>query len=220
MKIAAISDTHGRDGWMTPDCDVFIHAGDITAGGSRTETKKFARHLKFGLDNNFFRYAIIVPGNHDRCFDKQQDEALGFFDDPRIHVLINQGVEIEGKTFWGSPFTPPFCDWYFMAEEDRLREMYKDIPAALDVLITHGPPYNILDPGHDGSHVGSVALYEAVKLRDIKHHVFGHLHSAGGMHSCITFQDTRKTIEPTYFYNLAAVDEAYNLRRGCKIIEL
>ena len=42
MKIACISDTHGRQGWSIPKCDVFIHAWDITAGGSRTETKKFA----------------------------------------------------------------------------------------------------------------------------------------------------------------------------------
>lgn len=221
MRIAVISDTHGRQGWTIPECDVFIHAGDITAGGSRTETKRFAKAIQELLDSGSVEHVILVPGNHDRCFEKQAEETLGFFPDPRIHVLINQGVEIEGKKFWGSPYTPPFCDWHFMAEEERLREMYKDIPDAVDILITHGPPRGILDPGHDGSHVGSTELLYAIAVRNnttagaynIKHHVFGHLHAAGGQEA------SNDPVGPT-FHNVAAVDEAYFMRRGCKIIEL
>lgn len=214
MIVACISDTHGRQGWMIPECDVFIHAGDITAGGSRTETKKFAKAIQEFLDRGTVKHVILVPGNHDRCFEKQEEETRSFFPDPRIHILINEGVEIEEKAFWGSPYTPPFFDWFFMAEEGELRGMYRYIPQELDVLITHGPPRSILDPGHDGSRVGSLALLEAVSLKHPSHHIFGHLHAAGGQE--VTDCRTRRTT----FHNVAAVDEAYNLRRGCKIIEL
>ena len=30
MRVAAISDTHDRQSWEIPNCDVFIHAGDMS----------------------------------------------------------------------------------------------------------------------------------------------------------------------------------------------
>lgn len=211
MKVAVVSDTHGRMGWEIPECDVFVHAGDITAGGSRTETRKFVKFLKEQAALGKFFHALIIPGNHDRALDLQREETLGYFDDPRFHVLINQGIEIEGKTFWGSPYTPPFFNWFFMAEEGNLFEMYKKIPENLDMLITHGPPFGILDPGFQADHVGSPELLKAVERRNISHHVFGHLHAAGG-----------KTVygDGIHYHNVAACDEAYKLVRQPIIIEL
>jgi Icc-related predicted phosphoesterase len=37
--------------------------------------------------------------------------------------------------------------WDFMAEESRLATLYQNMPASVDVLVTHRPPYGILDPG-------------------------------------------------------------------------
>jgi hypothetical protein len=34
LKIAVTSDTHGRQGWIVSDCDIFINAGDIAARGT------------------------------------------------------------------------------------------------------------------------------------------------------------------------------------------
>ena len=45
MRIAAVSDTHGRRGWAVPPCDVFLHAGDMTASGTLGETAVFAQEL-------------------------------------------------------------------------------------------------------------------------------------------------------------------------------
>lgn len=48
-------------------------------------------------------------------------------------------------------------------------------------MITHGPPYGILDYGKDGKNVGSKCLLEIVKKIKPKYHVFGHIHEAKGM---------------------------------------
>lgn len=216
MKICVTSDTHGRDFTAQP-ADVFIHCGDITAGGTVEETALFASWLH----DSPYKHAIVVPGNHDRCFQEEFDAVRELFDD-RVHILIDKGVQIDGVNFWGSPWTPPFFDWFFMKEEDDLRVVYSRMPQEIDVLITHGPPRGILDPGHKEPHVGSRALLGAItdKSRKIKHHVFGHLHAAGGkMHigPGIVGEDYRLD---TRFYNVAACNEAYNLVNQPIILEI
>ena len=53
-----------------PPCDVFVHAGDITGRGSIEETSKFAARLRDEMSSpQGPRHAIIVPGNHDQCFE-------------------------------------------------------------------------------------------------------------------------------------------------------
>jgi len=183
MILAITSDTHGRP-FTIPPCDVFIHAGDITAGGSLAETSFFADALRQAKG---FKCCFIVPGNHDKCFQEMPSEVWGLFDG-RVSILQDSGIEYEGKTFWGSPWTPPFFDWNFMKTEEELAEVYKSMPDKVDVLITHGPPRGILDPGWKEPHVGSTSLLYAIAARNnlsvgaynIKHHVFGHLHGAGG----------------------------------------
>lgn len=200
LKIAAISDTHGRQGWRLPECDVFIHAGDMTAGGTLPETAAFAEWLN-GIVQQLGspRYAIIVPGNHDKCFQETPELAWCLFG-PNVHVLVDQSLTIEGVTFYGSPWTPPFCEWHFMATEDRLETIFSAIPDEVDVLITHGPPAGILDPGWKKEHAGSRSLRMAVGKRSIRHHVFGHLHGAGGQ---------SRRVGETEFHNVSACNEAY-----------
>ena len=221
MLISAISDTHGRAGWDIPECDVFIHAGDMTAWGSLHETESLVRRLERQLERGLiWDGVILVPGNHDQdCFERL-DDIKNLSKDPRIHWLINDAITIEGKKFFGSAYTPPFMDWFFMAAEPELERMYAAMPRELDVLITHGPPYGILDPGYQADHVGSHALLDAVSRRNIRHHVFGHLHSAGGLTRPVAFIDTEWGNITTQFHNVAAVDEAYQLRRGCFEFEI
>jgi Icc-related predicted phosphoesterase len=204
--VACISDTHGR-AFEIPPCDVFIHAGDITAGGTIPETAMFAQWLSRQTQA---KYKLLVPGNHDACFQDHtslvRDEFAGI-----ATILIDEKITIDGISFHGSPWTPPFRRWWFMADEDKLHFKYMMIPNRLDILITHGPPRGILDPGWQEDHVGSEALLEAVRNRKIRHHLFGHLHDAGGKSM------SQHGIE---FHNLSAVDEAYNLVRQPLVLEI
>jgi Icc-related predicted phosphoesterase len=97
------------------------------------------------------------------------------------HVLIGSGVEIGGCHFWGSPVNP-YSDMPFgMSGQDRRRKYWAGIPADTNVLITHMPPYGVLDGTGEGwPHQGCVELAEAVSRVEPLLHVFGHVHSEGG----------------------------------------
>lgn len=49
-----------------------------------------------------------------------------------------------------------------------------------DVLITHGPPYGMLDLTSEGEKVGCYELTKAVLRVQPKLHVFGHIHEGYG----------------------------------------
>lgn len=211
MKVAAISDTHGRRSWEMPNCDVFIHAGDMTGRGSLPETADFANRLRKEMESSGGpTHAIIVPGNHDECFETLPKAARGLFG-ANVHVLEDEPLILEGVSFYGSPWTPPFMRWHFMAEESRLARLYQNMPASVDVLVTHGPPYGILDPGWKLIHAGSTSLAATVAERNVRHHVFGHLHGAGGQ----MIQQGH-----TIFYNVAACDEEYRLINQPRVFEV
>jgi len=211
MRIAAISDTHGRQNWEIPACDVFIHAGDMTGRGSLRETAAFAERLRQAMETpGGPAHAVLVAGNHDECFETLPDAARGLFG-PNVHVLQDEALALDGVTFYGSPWTPPFMLWHFMAEEDRLATLYRNMPASVDVLVTHGPPYGVLDPGWKVEHAGSIALAQAIAEREIGHHVFGHLHAAGGR---------MMQKGGTSFYNVAGCDEGYRMVNPPRVFEV
>lgn len=215
MKVVMTSDNHGHP-FRIPECDVFVHAGDLTAFGTLKETKKFARWLRTQTQVG---QSIIVPGNHDRCYEQSPAATAVLFAGDKVAILNNSGIEIDGINFWGSAYTPPFFNWAFMAEEDELQLMYTKMPQEIDILITHGPPRGILDPGYLDPHVGSKALLGAVMdpARKIRHHVFGHLHAAGGMER--TFKTNNGDFETT-FHNVSACNEAYAIKTEPKVIEI
>lgn len=169
MKIAAISDTHGYD-FELPTAEMLIHAGDMTARGEWPEAMANGSYISSAA----YDTVILVPGNHDWCYAKTlKQDAYNFPEN--FHLLVDQVYEYQDHVFYGSPWTPPFMNWAFMRTENELRRLFRNMPAEIDVLITHGPPAGVLD-----NHCGSVALREAIEARKIHYHVFGHIHECGG----------------------------------------
>ena len=98
MRVAAISDTHGRQNWTVPSCNVFIHAGDITGRGSLQETAIFASKLRECMDSRDGpQHAIIVPGNHDECFKLFPTPVRELFG-KNVHVLLDQALVLDGHS--------------------------------------------------------------------------------------------------------------------------
>ncbi|MCL7421771.1 MAG: hypothetical protein M8364_12785 [Methylobacter sp.] len=96
--------------------------------------------------------------------------------------LEDSGIEIDGVKFWGSPWQPFFCNWAFnLPRGPKLAAVWAKIPEDIDVLITHTPPYGILDKIDDGESVGCEDLSEALKRVKPKIHVFGHIHESYGV---------------------------------------
>lgn len=84
---------------------------------------------------------------------------------------------------YGSPWQPEFCDWAFNLPPvgEELKQVWSKIPTETDVLITHGPPYDILDKNEYGDCCGCVHLLHEVKTRiKPRVHIFGHIHETYG----------------------------------------
>jgi hypothetical protein len=138
--------------------DSFIQAMWI----EETFTPMLSKLLKL----EFYSDIVIIPGNHDRVFRYEKERALESLGSvANVHCLIDEGVKIGDKLFWGSPWTPWFCGqhWVFNFPDWRenpararahARNTWGLVPKETDVLVTHGPPYTVLDACEDGREVG------------------------------------------------------------------
>ncbi|WP_052501667.1 metallophosphoesterase family protein [Thiomicrospira microaerophila] len=185
MNILHISDTHGQHGLLDfagMNIDVLIHSGDFSESGSQKEVLQFFdwfAHLPIV-------HKILVPGNHDYFVEEivADPQYRQYFWPNDFHLLIGEGVEIEGVRFWGSPVTPWFFEGAFNQERDQIANEWAKIPADTQVLITHGPRFGVLDRVEGGTHEGCHALrtHIADEMPDLKVHLHGHIHSDHGAH--------------------------------------
>lgn len=68
-----------------------------------------------------------------------------------------------------------------MANEDDLEKKWGQVPDDVDVLISHGPPYTVLDLLiKGGEQAGSIDHHDRVLLIEPTLNVFGHIHEAYG----------------------------------------
>ena len=129
---------------------------------------------------------------------------------PRVHYLRDSGVTIEGVHFFGSPWSPRFFDWAFNADRGLTIKRYWDlIPSYTNVLVTHGPPSDILD-WVGTQRVGCEELAKAVFRIKPQAHIFGHIHCAAG----------EKLFNGTQFVNASVLDDSYRQARKPAVIEI
>ena len=210
MKIVAIADTHGmHDDVKVPKGDILVHAGDITGDGSFRSFADFLRWFK--AQPHAFK--CFVGGNHDRVLDKEYNTVKEMIKDSGCIYLENSGCILDGLNVYGSPITPKFNDWYFMEERDLIGKYWKNIPKNLDLLITHGPPYKVLDgvlSAYGDHHVGCEALMDKINEVKPKYHIFGHIHCSYGQNK----------IGDTTFINASVCDDNYDVVNKPIVIEL
>lgn len=176
MKIVVVSDTHGLHRELKlPKGDAIIHAGDITDYGTEKEVVDFLEWYEH-LD---FEYKIFIGGNHDIYLDEYPVDLLELLPSNVVY-LRNRFVEINGVKFWGSPVTPDFMDWAFGKRREEMKEHWKYMPKEIDVLITHTPPYGILDKSSNWESLGCKDLLVKVEELQPKYHIFGHIHASYG----------------------------------------
>ena len=173
MRIVCIADTHNKhDRLLVPEGDVLIHAGDITEGGTRRELISFMKWF----EKQPHEHKVFIGGNHDYYLEKVDIEDLNNNLSSNVHYLHNSSVEINGLKFWGTPQSPSMSNWAF---GDSF--FWKDIPLDTDVLISHIPPFDILDL-HDRNHnLGDTMLRKRIEELNLKLHVFGHVHDSYGL---------------------------------------
>ncbi len=178
MKFTFISDTHGKHELIRlPAGDVLVHAGDFSMRGSLPEVETFLRWF----EEQPFQHRILVAGNHDFLAEREPGIFRALIPDSIIY-LEDSGVEIDGVRIWGSPITPWFFDWAFNRQRGAdIRRHWDLIPDDTDLLITHGPPYGILDEVlRDPRPVGCRDLLRRAEQVQPRVHVFGHIHEGYG----------------------------------------
>ncbi len=208
VKIVVISDTHNQHAQIKlPKGDILIHCGDFTGRGMVHESEHALAWLN--IQAKIFKYVIFIAGNHDFNFDDRVKQFSRLSDN--IYYLNDSGIELLGIKFWGSPWTPKFRDWAYMQSDGKLAVKWALIPENTEVLITHGPPYSILDLNIDNIACGSQTLYARIKqLPNLKYHLFGHIHEGYG----------REVIENITFCNCSVLNRWYELTNKPMKIEV
>jgi Icc-related predicted phosphoesterase len=215
MKICCISDTHSHHRKLTiPDADILVHAGDISWRGELPIIQDFANWLK----EIPIKHKIVIFGNHEIGLERgpKRDPAIKMIKDSGAIYLEDSGITIDGINFWGSPIQPWFHDWEFNRQRGKDIDFHwKKIPDNTHVLITHGPPYMIRDlvprGVFDHENVGCVDLLNRISdLKELKMHVFGHIHSGYGV----------TKIEQCSFVNASSCTESYAPSNAPIVVEI
>jgi Icc-related predicted phosphoesterase len=203
MKMTFISDTHGKHEHLTSKAynnilgsgDCLIHAGDCTNVGKIGEIKDFLDWFS----NTNYTHKIFIAGNHDFGFEIVHDIAPEY-KEMGVHYLFDSEVIIDGIKFYGSPWQPEFYDWAFnLPRGEKLAEKWSMIPEDTDILITHGPAYQMLDWTLGGQLVGCQDLFHRIMEVQPKIHVCGHIHCAYG----------QKNFNNVEFLNASVLNERY-----------
>lgn len=229
MILVSISDTHGCEIKNIPDGDVFIHCGDYSDYGEYEDTENFLRQIS-ELPH---KHKIVIPGNHEVAICpiwankdfivgmddslKERQEILELIKSYKnVKYLVDDYVVIDGKKFYGTPWCNGkreiMQQWGFYVEnyEDR-KKLFSKIPKDTDVLITHVPPYGILDDnGYKNPGLGCDALLEVVSEIQPKIHLFGHIHNSSGV---VKRGDT-------LFCNCSILNSSYYKQFMPKILEI
>lgn len=212
-KIVFISDTHNKHKILTSNAygnilgsgDILVHAGDSTSMGQKHEINEF---LKW-FSKTDFEHKIFIAGNHDFGFEEQTDINQEF-KDLGVTYLFDNDITIDGIKFYGSPWQPEFYNWAFnLPRGEELAAKWEKIPDDVDILITHGPAYGILDYAPIGGHVGCEELYRKIVEVKPKIHVCGHIHDSYG----------QKSMGGIEFLNASTLNDKYEYAHKPIVVE-
>jgi Icc-related predicted phosphoesterase len=203
MKIVVFSDIHGQQSkkltqWFNNNpADLLLFAGDLQAN----QTGDYGIQFIEWFHELPYKDKIMVFGNHDGHYMSVINHVINKkYND--IRILIDGAIKIKGIKIFGSPHSVEFGSWWFMKKDDELEELWKKIPDDTDILITHGPPFGILDITINNSTTGSKTLLKRVnELKNLRYHIFGHIHESYG----------RININGKTFINASLLNEKYQM---------
>lgn len=212
MQITVISDTHNKHKILNeilPGGDLLIHAGDLSSMGYAHEIERFCKWFD-SLDT--YDHKVFIAGNHDFLFENHPEEAASIVNSYKWITYLQDtwltiGTDDLQNTvkLYGSPWQPEFMHWAFNLPHNgpELTSVWNDIPNDTNILITHGPPRNILDQvkGRPEA-LGCGVLESRIQTFNPSIHVFGHIHTGNGYY----FDGL------THYFNASILDESYLYR--------
>jgi Icc-related predicted phosphoesterase len=158
--------------------DVLLHCGDLTSIWKRDKHEfDQLQELNEWFGSLNFNKIICIAGNHDRLLQDIPESRKVF---TNAVYLQDEAYEYEGVKFYGTPWQLTCGNLAFNAFERSLETVWDKIPDDTDVLLTHSPPYSILDKTVHGDLIGSKTLLVRVGQVQPKIHCFGHCHAGNG----------------------------------------
>ena len=160
-NIFVFSDTHGkhRDVIVPEEVDIVICAGDAVEDDLNGE--EYADFIDW-VSGLSAKWKIFIPGNHELSFEIDKSEEIEkAMEDKGISVMQNSIIDCDGVTICSIGGDVSIAD--------------ADIPTGIDILVTHYPPYGILDEG-----LGSPEILNFVMKSKPTYHLFGHIHATAG----------------------------------------
>ncbi len=179
MKLVIISDTHTLHEQLDGlSGDVLIHCGDIW-NGFRPDTLDIAT-VDDWFGRQDFETIICTGGNHDFAIEECTARGRSVF--RNATYLEDRAIEFNGLKFYGAPWIPKLDGWAYYQSDAELREKWELIPDDTDILITHTPPYGVLDLNKAGKPQGCPLLRARIEeLPGLQLHAFGHIHEGYGV---------------------------------------
>jgi Icc-related predicted phosphoesterase len=177
MKILLSSDLHGlieaylnfKSICINEKVNLGIVAGDLTTFSS----KKIEEDIKNIFDG------IGIP----ILFIMGNDDQYEWEDSKNAYNINQKTFDCNGYRFIGYQFTNPFIGGIFEKNEYEQRLDFSELKKLCNnkfILITHGPPFGILDKVGN-KNVGSKALLNFIQETKPEFHFFGHIHEQAGI---------------------------------------
>jgi Icc-related predicted phosphoesterase len=174
-KICIVSDTHQKHRELSiPQCDILLHCGDFCS--FKQEDEKTLKDVDLWFSESPAKHVVCIGGNHDYLLQNKE------FHFAHATFLEDSMAEIAGLSIYGSPWCPDLDGFAYYANEEKLIESWRKIPRGVDILITHTPPYGLLDlPSSGAPHLGCAHLHAELMRVKPRVHVFGHVHASHGI---------------------------------------
>ena len=192
-SVTVISDTHWRHEEIDlPGGDLLIHCGDMFNLFGEPSQQVSAMDEWFGRQK--FERILYTGGNHDRVLEtelKRRSQPM-----QNAHFLKDELVEFRGLSIYGAPWVPNLPTHAFAKRRPALVEAWARVPASVDLLVTHTPPFEILDSSSRGQSHGCPSLAAELARISPRVHCFGHVHAGAG----------QRRVGDTLFINASSID--------------
>ena len=179
-------------------------------------------------EQSHIKTRLVTAGNHDIGLDGESYEEIWRDwheekEDPAaLRSLLTNCTLLEEETavvkggfkVYGSPYQPmiPGRRMAFNLGDDADAErVWSRIPSDADIVLTHGPAFELLDRIFAGSHVGDKVLRrELLERVRPRYHCCGHIHEAFGV-------ETRRD---TVFINAASCTLLYKAKHAPIVFDI